>query len=1166
MPGLTPQQEEAVLSIDQNVLVSAGAGSGKTHVLVERYLELLRLKSELTVDSIIAVTFTRKAAGEMRTRLKARFKDLSLSDPENAERWRQCLSEIDSARIGTIHSLCESILKAFPVESSIDPQFEVLDDVAQAELLEKSVNEAFRLVIAEDRAEKKLLLDFNIEDVRRWLASILKSSLQFRESQRRIMSFDDKDLLTYMNTVRHRLQLKLIFEITSSTVWIGARDALKQLSWQDKLEDLRLDVLSRISLIESLFESSQAKDDLQATAQAWQQLENLTTIALRIGGNKEGAKEIKAHLKILRDSARAVVKDLPATISEDDLGAFEYCLMIVSFFDLVDSIYTQKKQAELKLDFNDLISLTHATLNRAESAARSFYQDRLHAILVDEFQDTNSVQAALIGALAGPQTRLFLIGDDKQSIYKFQGADVSTFNAWRRYLSGKTDLEANEIGSLKLSGAKKSLMLNVSFRSHPKIVDFVNFVFDKLLPETDTDMSYSAIFEPLQASRQAASVGESEKNGSENIDVILYESIDENGRRDAQSAKDIEGNSLADWILEKVEAKTPITNATGEIERYLKFSDFAVLVPRNKDFAAIEKALAARNIPFTTFAGQGFLNRQEILDMENLLYFLGNPLDSHSLLGAIRSPMFALSDDIIHEVVTGANGVDLWSALRDRQLRKRPGYESLRKAVTLLGHLLDDARRLPTSELLRRIIERTNYELVLSSQPKGVQRARNLWKLIAVARDQENLSCLDFARRLSLMREYSIKQSDAPLGTSDSVKLMTVHASKGLEFEAVALPALSGVFQASRASLLFHPSYGIAFNTKRGDEEEEPAWYQYASRLDAEMELAERKRLLYVATTRAREYLGLFLDRDGFDRVSFRTWLIDVLELDMDESSKPDLPVTRVLRARHGNAEFRVINKSHKSRIAMSEEATSTVNEPVSSFELPRLNQIIIDELPYNDEDLKSDIDSRLRITPKKGESEILDPTQLGTFFHSLMENLPVFEDKPSRRFVEDLAFDMGVMVSHPLKLARLVEEGEALLSIYMKSDLRFVVMSARRKFNEIPYLMANVGKLNSRRPDLVIEDRSGSWYVIDYKTDDFDIADIANQSKKHRGQLAAYAEDLKALTGFDFSPAVYFARHGKTIVLDGRQFPSLGDLVASESDREVDNSAELVQLKLDLS
>src|SRR5271156_2826548 len=184
MSKLTNQQQQAVETIDKHVLVCAGAGSGKTHVLIERFVHILRSDPTLSVAQVVAVTFTRKAASEMRNRLKAKFRELQGLEPENSQRWSECLNEVDGARIGTIHSLCETIIKCFPVDAGIDPQFELIDDLTHVEMVSAAIDQAFREAIVETDSDWQLLFfEFDIDDLRRLVAEAVKSSRFAEASQ-----------------------------------------------------------------------------------------------------------------------------------------------------------------------------------------------------------------------------------------------------------------------------------------------------------------------------------------------------------------------------------------------------------------------------------------------------------------------------------------------------------------------------------------------------------------------------------------------------------------------------------------------------------------------------------------------------------------------------------------------------------------------------------------------------------------------------------------------------------------------------------------------------------------------------------------------------------------------------------------------------------------------
>lgn len=1271
MTSLTEQQLAAVFSVDKNVLVSAGAGSGKTHVLVERYIEILRNDPSLTVDGIIAVTFTRKAAGEMRTRLKGRFRKLTETEAES-ERWRQCLADIDSARIGTIHSLCESILKAFPAESGIDPQFEVIDEVSQAQLLEESIDQTFREVIGDTLPEIKLLTDHNIDEVRNWLKQMLASSLQFNEAALMLLNLPEGELLVQLNDTRHRIQRRMLQDVIVRQDWQTAHSYLSETFGRDKLEQQRLRIVQAIDDIHAICRGSEKSDSAaEESAELWRGLEVIAAADMRIGGHSDEAKAIKERLGVLRSIARKLLgkPPLPPSIEQTDLLNFDDERHVSNLFYRAQRIYGERKTLELKLDYNDLIGLAYAALSNSESAARQHYQDKVRAILVDEFQDTNTIQAQLVGFLAGSTTRLFLIGDDKQSIYKFQGADVSNFNEWKQILKGESEDPVRQ-----LTGESMVTKLTVSFRSHPNVVSFVNAVFSKMLSPGLSNIPYRADFEPLSTFRKVnldnstisgagdnglageltITAGESsetvaasssavaaparsiagnisasfsmaggagstmvagagmafalepetaspkqlslfdlsgsssppsapfeigeievseaspipastetyddfetdadvtglqavdsdvEENTEDfsppkptaNVQMVIFDGTDEFGERDSEVSSLTESRAVAKWIQEMVDNEAPLLDNDGRVLRSLKYGDFAVLVAKNSHFKIIERGLLERGIPYVVFAGRGFLNRQEVIDFENLLYFLGNPQDSHALLGALRSPMFALSDDTVHELFLTMREEDrsltLWEALLKAVSTRRSGYEYVLRAVSELRRFMDDAARLSLTALIRKIIQKTCYDLALMSAENGRQRSRNLWKLVSLAKEHEELSFFEFAKRLTLMRDFELKQTDAPFESHDSVKLMTIHASKGLEFPAVALPCLSGRVLGQDRKLIFHRNYGFALDTSRGDSESRPAWYRYAKQLDQDMEIAERKRLLYVAMTRARDYLGLFLERDiGQQQESFRQWLAEVLDIDFhDESEENRL---RSVRFDGGSTEYVVSMENRvsvtpseaelaKNRLAVLEEESIDCSEPA-----PSLMEAVLPE-PVSP---TSRWRGWTRVTPGKGGVEPLDATVVGVYLHSVLEHLPESLERPDRFTQESIAMMQGSVVAHPEKLKMLLNEGDKLLDIFYDSELFVLMKNAKRRLTELPYVFISDSGIESRRPDLLIEDESGKWFIIDYKTDDIPESAMPQQARRHAAQLEGYCRDIRQLTGLNPAIRLYFARLGKLV------------------------------------
>ncbi|CAN5259237.1 hypothetical protein BH11CYA1_BH11CYA1_01810 [soil metagenome] len=1133
---LTEQQQQAVDLVDRNVLVSAGAGSGKTHVLVERYVEILRRYPDCTLANIIAVTFTRKAAAEMRSRLKARF--LTLSQEEAEGRWLNCLAEVDGARIGTIHSLCESILKSHPADCGIDPQFEVLDELTQNELLQDSIDRALKSVIelyssagalvscadsgesADSACEHDVLQEFSIDEVKKILKGLLKGSMQFKQS---IKAFDAQSMAGMRATaerVLHDMQSAALAGLSSNREFKSAFDYVRMNSMADAANKLNPVRETLLDICQQLF----AEESVEAR---WQAFIAVSTLTIgNIGGTKPDAKDLRKALMTCRDQGKAIVGKIPAALNEEDQRGFALTLGIIQLFTRTLAIYESHKRELTAVDYNDLISLACACLEKEESQSRGYFNDKLQALLVDEFQDTNDMQATLLSLLAGEKTRVFLIGDDKQSIYKFQGADVATFNKWKSLFKHENS---------SLSGSSLVTKLTRSFRSHPEVVFFVNSVFDHLLDADPEVVPYVAAFEALEPARQAdLSIATSSNQGAA-VEVLMLDlDIEEDAR--GLTAALYEAHQVGQWLKRKVESGYQIAAKSGGV-RPITYGDCAVLVVRNGDFASFEAAFAQLDIPYVTFGGSGFLRRQEVADFENLFRFLDNPKDSHSLLAVLRSPFCSITDDLLHRVVTENPGLPLWTVIANVVRARESGIEALSLAVRQLRNLMEYAALLPLGELVQKIIDDTHYDLAMLAAPDGKQRSRNVWKMAHLAAEHEHLSCGEFARRLSLMREFGMRESEAPLDSADAVKLMTVHASKGLEFPVVALPCLGGQLLRNSDRLVYHPSYGVAFNSTRLKEQDPPAWYQVASHLDKQMEREEKKRLLYVAMTRARDNLGIFLSAPFKKSESYRQWLMHVLGLDRDDAVRPG-PDDRIA--------LTITSRSDGEVAPYSFGLAVGVDLPQLPDDLP-LPQVAeanvlqslfgLEQSQSSAEDLKINEQGRSRVTPKNGGAPspgIVTAASLGTFFHSLLENLPPSGRKVDRAWIADIAFTQGAMVAHSDLLNRLVDEGERLLGIYYESWLYSLLSQSQQRRHELPYLIdvasgfsEALPDIRPRRPDLIFQDAAGDWHLVDYKTDHFAAKDVEIQARKHREQIKTYVADLRKLTGVELTPWLYFAQHG---------------------------------------
>lgn len=1099
MPRLTDQQHAAVHSIDHNVIVSAGAGSGKTMVLVERYLQVLREQPDSTVSDIIAVTFTRKAAEEMRSRLKARLKQIcDQCDPAERDRWSELLFEVDHARIGTIHSLCESILKAYPVEAGIDPQFEVLDDLTRADLMNTAVEESLQAMIAEPNEQQLLLLEYPVESIRNWMLRQLENIPQYKEARAK-MGTTTSSMLEQASAIVERVRQHAVTELQRDAAFKNNIQYLFDNPWPDaenalelrRRESLRL-ANAIISIGDFAFIKELAESPSAGTA----------------GGPK--GKELRAAISAIRKTAKDLVESTPDALTEIDEQAATMLGALLHLIDEAIARYETVKLHSQKADYNDLIARTHTLLTTPNSLARKQVGEKIRALLVDEFQDTNRTQAELLSCLCGKNARLFLIGDDKQSIYKFQGADVSTFNHWKTLMSD---------GTHGLTGSSLQLDLSYCFRSHPSIVDFVNRFFSFYFSKEGTARSaHRARHQSLLPSRQ-------DEHDASRVEVVLYDCADAEEKRQSESSRSQEAHAIAAWILEKIAAQVQIFDKDSGTTRTMDFGDFAILVQTNGDFGIIEAALADAQIPYVTFAGSGFLHRQEVYDIENMLRWIDCPEDSHALLGVLRSPFFGINDALLHRVYTENPG-SLWRSLQS--MSKQSGFESLLKPVAVLRKLRQEAENASLSDLVRKIITITSYDVILLSMPNGKQKSRNAWKMASFANEYSHMTVADFLKALQTMRELGVNShTDAPLSSEASVKLMTIHKSKGLEFPAVILPVMGRKVHMGSPKLLVHREFGVALDTSRTKEDPRPAFHRAASVICCEMDAEEKKRLLYVAMTRARDFLAMFVERGTRNDLSFRYWLMQAAGIDTDcEDPSKRAPLVE--------GEHFIARSFDKEGIVQWQLKTAGLaGKLLNRDDLESISSTIGFDLIAAAE--TNTIEHRqlvnwqsLRRVTTTNSSEDLHPVIVGNLFHLAMQHYSQQLTLPDSTTLGAMAMSSAINIADADVRRRLIAEVEQLLQIFAQnSKLAEMLQTARRVMPEVSYMSVLNGTVNDKRPDLIFQDEHDAWHIVDFKTDRIASTDISAKVNEHSTQVMQYAADFERLTGAKARGWLYFANLG---------------------------------------
>jgi ATP-dependent helicase/nuclease subunit A len=625
---LSEEQWSPVLARGKDVVVTAGAGTGKTHTLVARYLSLLA--DGLPLRSIVAITFTRKAGREMRNRIREKIRCYisnyisKLSDEEEHRRWEGLYAALDAARIGTIHSLCAEILRAHPAEAEVDPHFKVLEEGETALLRRRAVSDAMAWAASEQDVVPLFSL-LGEEGLRKTLEALLERRLEVGEAFSELSKPSPEEIVSFW-----REKAKCLIPRSVRGFVDDSRDDfanLRALQADGTLERAK-------SVGDALVE------DLQKLLQIWEQIEcaakeeDWFTVLSHFGplrkhmkqkGRTENWKPAnpKETIKRLQQRYDETLGSLfgdEGKINKDlDLKMAEILLVLSRLFDFACKQYRAMKEERNGLDYDDLEEKALALLRRRPDIQKQWQQE-IRAVLVDEFQDTNGRQRDLVRLLSGDGGKLFLVGDAKQSIYRFRGADVTVFRQ-----------ERERIGNI--------YPLEITYRAHQGLVEGLNALLRPVLGDTeDCQKPWREPFAPIKAYRAEPRPGFT----SPYIELHLAVGSKKEG------ALDRAADALAVRLRELVEEKQVQTGKGNRNSSPISYSDVAILCRASTSFKAYEDALERAGIPYLTVAGRGFYDRPEIRDLLNALQALANPTDDLALTGLLRSPAFGLSDAALY--------------------------------------------------------------------------------------------------------------------------------------------------------------------------------------------------------------------------------------------------------------------------------------------------------------------------------------------------------------------------------------------------------------------------------------------------------------------------------------------------------------------------------------
>jgi ATP-dependent helicase/nuclease subunit A len=1096
---LTLEQAAAIHLRGISVGLTAGAGSGKTTVLTDRLLRDLDIaQGSAGLMRVVAMTYTDRAAREMKDRVREKCYELMAgAAPEDMEAWQSLISSLDLVRISTIHSFCQALLRNHALELGLDPQFQILDEAIAGGYLQQSIDEVLmELIEARDPDVMHLLQFYELHTVKNHLAMYVRNRFRIRLEeflQRTTVEWAEE----YERYYRGEYLPTILQEIMGSNAYTQIHALLKEHEPESpKLNDRRKILLQEFASIESPL-------DLAARMETIRENTNLAGAGNKKYQPDEVQESLKEHFGKLK---KDFIKYTDATNIEPELflEAAEWAQRFARITEKVNLHFAQLKQTVGAFDFDDLLLQTRDFLRENTAVCQKVAQG-IDLLLVDEFQDTDPIQLDIVRLLCSADLKhgkLFAVGDVKQSIYRFRRADPTLFLQLKQ--------ELPPAGRLSMA---------MNFRSQPFILHFVNILFSRGMGEDYVGLTTIK----KQISPQPCI-------------EFLFPRISSTGRVKVGQLRQEEAGWIAARIKAMLQDRTPRIRTTlpdrTEGLRRVELGDIVLLFQSLTNIADYERALQSLDLDYYLVGGHAFFAQQEISDLANLCLAIADPWDEIALIGVLRSPFFNIDDQtlflICHTTTSGhTRRKPLSEALFEPysvELLAVDQRARVERAAALIQELRQRKDHVSLHEVLHTAITETGYDASLLWEPLGSRKLANLKKLISQAEKfhAHGFSMRDFALHLreSVLDETKEKFAATSPEVGNTIRIMTIHQSKGLEFPVVFVVDINRARQSDKQTAVLHADFGaiVEFPKDERNPKSNPVLQMFKYREKKEEE-AQSLRLFYVATTRAKDHLILSAGL-SCEKPSPSLWMKTVQDCFNIDTGLPNRdPVLGSLLTGIDSQKQIPQIKVHPTKPTWTKDPNTASNDHVSLLKLPEvIEAATAEEFPALSRPLTIDRDyireisvsqievlaedksvSHSHLDHGEDEDEELsrfnlsadDKTLLGELTHAVLQYRPYSKPDP---------LTLSQRILRTARLFRVDHRDEFLfaaqkrLTKFLDSDVYQQLQTANECYSELDFRLPwKIERSKSRvdSPYLTINgsiDLLASWspdkyWIIDFKT-----------------------------------------------------------------------------------